>query len=172
MTFGKWFSNFRRIMAEPRSWIVATLFFAMNASNGFAQSDNQDERVLRVEKSLAAPKNMVRLDPKDRVWVDRKNRRVVVDGYIALRRGQLEMFACPQGTKEHESIVAVLSSSQLVHTALLAAGAVPGKPTEFEPYRPASGSTVRVQVLWKDEQGRRRPPQHSLGFCMPASRRR
>ncbi len=88
-----------------------------------------------------------------RVWVDRKNRRVILDGCIALRNGQLEMFACPVGTKEHESIVALFCKSQEVHTALLAAGAKQGKPTQFEPYKPASGSTIKIKVLWKNSGG-------------------
>ena len=156
LTIGKGFLLSTNMLIARADWIVAAFVVAMISSSSLAQSIGEDDRVLRVEKTFAAPKNMVRLDPKDRVWVDRKNRRVVVDGYVALRRGQLEMFACPQGTKEHESIVAVLSSSQLVHAGLLAAGALPGKPTAFEPYRPATGSTVRVEVLWKEENGQRK----------------
>jgi hypothetical protein len=94
-----------------------------------------------------------RLVLNGRIWVDRKNRRVIVDGFIALRNGQLEMFACPAGTKEHESIVALFCKSQEVHTALLAAGAKQGKPTQFDPYKPASGSTIKIKVLWKDAEG-------------------
>ena len=63
------------------------------------------------------------------------------------------MFACPSGTKEHESIVSVFAKSQLVHAALLAVGAKPGAPASFEPFRPASGTTVRVYVLWFDPKG-------------------
>ena len=40
-----------------------------------------------------------------------------------MREGPLEMFACPSGTKEHESVVAVLSKSREIHAALLAIGA-------------------------------------------------
>ncbi|MFO0921513.1 MAG: YdjY domain-containing protein [Pirellulales bacterium] len=93
---------------------------------------------------------MTRLVKDGRVWIDRENRRVVVDGYVALRRGALEMFACPSGTKEHESIVGLLSKSQYVHAGLLAVGGKPGKPTRFDPYQPASGSTIKIHVLWKD----------------------
>jgi hypothetical protein len=64
------------------------------------------------------------------------------------------MFACPKGTKEHESIVSLNTRSYLVHTGLLAIGAKPGKPVQYDPeYRPASGDTIEVEVLWRDEQG-------------------
>jgi hypothetical protein len=93
------------------------------------------------------------LDEKGRVWIDQKNKRVVVDGYIAVRKGQLEMFACLQGTKEHESVVAVLCKAATVHAALLAVGAKPGAPTQFDPYVPAKGSTVQVHVLYRQPDG-------------------
>jgi hypothetical protein len=79
---------------------------------------------------------------------------VIVDGEVALNRGQLEMFACPQGTKEHESVVAVQSKAQYVHAGLLAVGATKGRPVQFDPkYTPASGGVIDIWVLWKDEQG-------------------
>jgi hypothetical protein len=97
---------------------------------------------------------MVRLSPKDEIWVDAPNKRVILGGTICLREGMLEMFACPKGTKEHESIVAVNSKAQLVHTALLAIGAQAGHPVQYDPeYKTATGSTIRVEVLWKDDKG-------------------
>ncbi len=48
-----------------------------------------------------------RAPPDGKVWLDTKNKRVVLEGEVCLREGQLEMFACLKGTKEHESIVAV-----------------------------------------------------------------
>ncbi len=100
---------------------------------------------------------MVRLDPKHRIWADKKKKRLVVDGYVALRAGQLEMLACIVGTKEHESVVAVFSQAKLMHAGLLAIGAKKGKPVQWEPkYVPPTGSEIQVIALWKDEQGKRR----------------
>ena len=101
------------------------------------------------------PPGLHRLAKDADLWIDVKNKMVVVDGEIALRRGQLEMFACPKGTKEHESVVAVRSKAQYVHAGLLAIGAKTGKPVQFEPkYIPASGTKIDVWVLWKDKEGK------------------
>ena len=98
---------------------------------------------------------LTRLDPKAEVWVDMVNHRVIVGGKICLREGQLEMFACPKGTKEHESIVAVNAPAYLVHTGLLAIGARNGHPVQYDPvYKPAAGSRIAVAVIWKNEAGK------------------
>ncbi len=111
----------------------------------------------QVKKTFGEPKGMVRLDPTSRVWVDKKGRKVVADGYIALKEGPLEMFACLPGTKEHESIVAAFTKAQLVHAGLLAVGAKTGTPAQWEPeYQPPTGSEIRVIVLWKDKDGKKR----------------
>jgi hypothetical protein len=87
------------------------------------------------------------------VWFDVKRKFVICDGQIALREGQLEMFACPKGTKEHESVVAVNAKAFQIHAGLLGVGAKPGKPVKFDPYTPATGQIIDVWVLWNDEKG-------------------
>jgi hypothetical protein len=104
-----------------------------------------------------------RLSPTEEVWIDVKAKRVVVGGTIAVDKGAIEFFACPRGTKEHESIVATRSTAQLVHAGLLAIGLVPGRPVSFDPeYRAASGPLVRIAMRWKDAAGRVQevPAQH------------
>jgi hypothetical protein len=99
---------------------------------------------------------MVRLDAKRPVWLDRERRWIVTEGEVVLNRGMLEMFACPRGTKEHESIVAVDCRAMTVHAGLIAIGVKPGKPASFVPsYRPASGDPVEIWVLWTDQEGKR-----------------
>lgn len=99
---------------------------------------------------------LVRLAKDYDLWIDPRRKLVVVDGRVCLREGQLEMFACPRGTKEHESIIAVDCRSQFVHAALLAVGAEPGRPVQFDPeYAPATGSVIDIFVLWVDQQGGR-----------------
>jgi hypothetical protein len=89
--------------------------------------------------------------------MDVKRKTVVVGGRVCLREGQLEMFACPRHTKEHESIVSVNSKARYVHAALLAVGARKGQPVRFDPqYVPASGGIIDVTVAWKDKDGKQR----------------
>jgi hypothetical protein len=95
-----------------------------------------------------------RLSPVEEVWIDPKGKRVVVGGTIAIDQGPIEYFACPRGTKEHESIVATRSTAQLVHAALLAIGLQPGKPVSFDPeYVAATGPVVSVRMRWRDAAG-------------------
>ncbi len=115
-------------------------------------------------KPLAAPApilpegksdGLTRLDPDDEIWLDRKRRRVVINGAVAIQQGQLEMFACLKGTKEHESVVSVRTKAFVAHAALLALGAKPGGPVRFFPeYRPAHGTEIEITVYWKDARGR------------------
>lgn len=88
------------------------------------------------------------------VYLDLKRKAVVIDGEVCLREGQLEMFACPKGTKEHESVVSLNCTAEQAHAALLAVGAAPGTTVKFDPeYKPATGPVVDVWVLWLDEKG-------------------
>lgn len=96
-----------------------------------------------------------RLSPDCDVWLDIKNKQVVMEGEVCLRQGVLEMFACLKGSKEHESVVAIKTKAFIVHAALLAIGAKSGTPVKFRPeYVPATGPEVEVMVFWKDEEGK------------------
>ncbi len=88
------------------------------------------------------------------VYLDLKRKAVVIDGEVCLREGQLEMFACPKGTKEHESVVSLNCTAEQAHAALLAVGAAPGTTVMFNPeYKPATGPIIDVWVLWLGEKG-------------------
>ncbi len=88
------------------------------------------------------------------VYLDLKRKAVVVDGEVCFREGVLEMFACPKGTKEHESVVSLNCTAEQVHAALLAVGAKPGTPVKFAPeYKPATGPIIDVLILWIDDKG-------------------
>lgn len=144
---------------------IASLFLCANLLTTMAAAqeppvaqDNwlsPEELKSRAEKLLGDPPETKRLLPDGRVWFDRDEQAVIVDGYIAQRQAQLEMFACPTGTKEHESVVAVFARSRFIHAALLAIGAKEGKPASFDPFVAASGTTVRVYALWYDSEGKR-----------------
>ena len=119
------------------------------------EAPSREELKQKAEETFGEPKNATRLSKDGRIWIDKPRKLVIVDGFVTLREGQLEMFACPVGTKEHESIVAVFSSAQHVHAGLLAIGAKQGSPTEFEPYKPATGATIKIHVLWRDNKNQK-----------------
>ena len=62
------------------------------------------------------------LDRREPVWVTADRHTVVLGGYICLREGLLEFFACKAKSKEHESIVALDIKPHLIHAALLVIG--------------------------------------------------
>ena len=117
------------------------------------------------KSALTAPKpkenpdkGLTRLSSRDQCWVDFKHQLVIVNGKICQRRGLLEMFACPLDTKDHESIVCVYSRAFVIHTALLAVGAVPGAPVKYVPeYESAHGTEVEGARPMPAQQGPRLP---------------
>lgn len=136
---------------------LATAFVASAQEKPIAAATEEAPTKPKPKPSpLGDPKGFTRLAPDQDVWIDAKRKWVVVDGKVALREGQLEMFACPAGSKEHESIVAVNAKAYLVHTALLAVGAKDGEPVVFFPdYKPASGDTIDIYVQWIDDKGKK-----------------
>lgn len=105
---------------------------------------------------LPPPEGAKRLSKTGRAWIDKEKGVVYVDGRISLRRGLLEMFACPPNTKEHESIVSVECEAFVIHAALLAAGAETGTPVQFSPeYKPPTGTEIEIQIVWKDADGKK-----------------
>jgi hypothetical protein len=75
---------------------------------------------------------------------------VLINAFVCLREGMLEQLLCRAGTKEHESILSAEIDAKLVHAALMAAGAEPGKPVQFRPqYAPASGTVIKVSLQYE-----------------------
>lgn len=125
------------------------------AKNGDAASTDNSPGKPAPAPKLPAPKGAKRLSRDYDVWVDPKQKVVIVDGQVSLREGMLEMFACTRNTKEHESVVSANTKAFLVHAALLSLGAETGRPAQFVPkYRPPTGTEIDVLVQWVDEQGK------------------
>jgi hypothetical protein len=119
------------------------------------QAAKQREEAKAPARQLPEPKNAQRLWPNLPVWLDKTENAVIVDGQISLREGMLEMFACTRNTKEHESIVSANTKARAVHAGLLALGAEPGHPVQFQPkYVAPSGTEIEVLVRWRDERGK------------------
>jgi hypothetical protein len=82
-----------------------------------------------------------------------KKRRVLLNAEVCLREGQLEQLLCRRHTKEHEAILTADVDARMIHAGLITAGAKEGSPVRFVPeYRPASGTTIKVSVQYKDKE--------------------
>jgi hypothetical protein len=124
-------------MRVARAWPILVLVLL---AGGAAPADRHPE--------------LKRLSPTDEIWLDAATKRVVVGGVIALAKGEIEVFACPKLSKEHEAIVATNCPARLIHAGLLAIGLEPGRPVSFDPdYAAAEGPKVEVRVRWRDATG-------------------
>ena len=104
------------------------------------------------EQTIEIPASWKRLG-KHEIWIDFKQKQIIVAGIICLNAGPLEMFACPANTKEHESVISANALSSEVHSALIALGAEPGSPCQWDPeYKPATGPVIDIQVAWFDDE--------------------
>jgi hypothetical protein len=95
------------------------------------------------------------LNPAGTVLLDKAGKRLLVKTRIVLREGSLEMLCCPAQTKEHESILATDAQAYVIHTGLLALGAVPGTPVQYQPkFVPPSGQPIDIFLQWTDDAGK------------------
>ena len=111
------------------------------------------ERKKRALPTIKIGDNWTRLSKEREVWIDKKSKHVMFAGHICLTAGQLEMFICPEGTKEHESVISSSALASEIHMALLLFDCKPGKASSWNPvYRPAHGPTIDATVTWRDEK--------------------
>jgi hypothetical protein len=140
---------------SPRRLMAALMLASFFPLPGVTACMDQPQSKAAAQDADAAPPELVRLSKTGDVWFDTRRKAVVADGQVCLREGQLEMFACPKGTKEHESVVSVNCQAEEIHAGLLAAGAKPGRTVRFDPeYQPATGQIIDLYVLWKDSEGK------------------
>ena len=152
------------LIAYPHQSILSLADQDDRPANAKQETENQDDQ--QDQDATAKPQGnadtpqppeivedeLERLSRDHKVWYSAKGKFVVVDGEVCLRQGQLEVFACPQGTKEHESVIKVFSPARFVHAGLLRVGAIPGSTVKFDPeYRAATGPVIDVWVYWKDK---------------------
>lgn len=145
------------VAGAPLAWADKPVRRALSISDPLTSEEQKtpvDDYVtpdMIASKAFEPPPSAKQISKKN-LWIDRDQGRVYIDGYVAMREGPLEMFACPAGTKEHESVVATLARAKEVHTALLAIGAQPGTTVRFLPrFVPATGQRIRVWVCYRDE---------------------
>jgi hypothetical protein len=119
------------------------------------ESETRAAKAKEVKPPPQDKTGLQRLSPDSAVWLDKENKRLIVEGEVCLTKGLLEMFACPRDTKEHESIVSVQGKAYVIHAGLLALGAKQGRPVQFDPeYVPATGAKVDVYCFWTDDDGK------------------
>jgi hypothetical protein len=90
-------------------------------------------------------------------------KRVVIPATVCLRSGYLEHLLS-HGGKRHESVLFADVDASIIHAALLAAGATPGKPVQFEnlelkrDFRPATGQPIRITLQYEGNGSRKTVP--------------
>ena len=108
------------------------------------------------------PASLQRLSPTQPVWLDKKDRCIVLQGAVCAAGYPLEFFAT-YSNRYYESVLAVNVTPSIVHAGLLAVGAKPGIPRgSSRRFQPPTGTEVAIEVRWKDAQGKVQsgPAQH------------
>jgi hypothetical protein len=144
------------IVAWLAGAVTLSAQFGPNRDQDDAKTEDQaDEKKTPQAPAFPDPPGAKKLSPRYPVWLDPKEKTVIVDGRICLTKGMLEMFACTKNTKEHEAIVSADTKAYLVHAGLLSLGAETGHPAKFQPtYQPPTGTEIEVQIHWKDDKGK------------------
>jgi hypothetical protein len=136
---------------QIRRFEIAIWFLTLGVAAALGRSLRAEEPTNPADPSA----ELKRLLPDSDVWIDSKNKQVVMQGEVCLTRGPLEMFAVTKGTKEHEAVVAVNTKAYVVHSALLALGARSGSPVKYEPkFTPPTGAKIDIWVYWTDDKGK------------------
>ncbi len=100
------------------------------------------------------PDKLVRLDPKEPVWLDMEHKQVVLLGETCKAGYPLEFFAT-YANRAYESVLSVNVTPHVVHAGLLRVGAKSGHPARFQPeFSPPTGTEIAIEVRWKDPQGK------------------
>jgi hypothetical protein len=95
-------------------------------------------------------KSLQRLQPRDPIWLDPKNRHVVLLGEACKPGYPLEFFAT-YSSRSYEAVVALNVAPSLIHAGLLATGAKPGHPARFQPeFAPPTGTEIAIELRWRD----------------------
>lgn len=104
-----------------------------------------------------APSKGIEIDKGVTLFLEEK--RVEVDARVCVRRGLLELFACAEGGKDHESAVVIYAKPQSLHLALVLLGLKDkrdmggGGPQHFGDPTIPKGDRVIVFLEWTDKEG-------------------
>ena len=100
------------------------------------------------------------------IEIDTRAREVRLKGEVVLQAGALELFVCSEGTREHESVLAVRARPSHVTFALALLDLAPGKPgfmTEGGAFSPPAGEVLDITCRYTGADGKGRSvPAHTL----------
>jgi hypothetical protein len=117
------------------------------------------EKIEKKPRDLGPPlvenaDGLKRLDPEQPVWIDPKNKQVVLIGEVCKAGYPLEFFAT-YSNRAYEAVVAVNVKPSIIHAGLVAVGAEAGHPAKFQDeFVPPAGTEVAIDVHWKDAEGK------------------
>ncbi|NQT18883.1 MAG: hypothetical protein HQ592_04200 [Planctomycetes bacterium] len=102
--------------------------------------------------AFAAEENQGEEKTKPPIRLDKENKTIEIDGRICIKDGPLELFACTEGGKEHEAVVALKGEPWQLHLSLILLGLKPGGGPEYQgdPTKPY-GDTVIIEVQWEQD---------------------
>jgi hypothetical protein len=134
--------------------VLAISLLVSMAKSG-AEEKSAKKEVDKDQPSLAGEGAPVPLNRNSTVLLDKKGKRVLLKTHVALQQGSLELLCCLKQTKEHESILSLDAKAYVVHTALLAIGATPGTPVQYNPeFQAPTGQKIDIFLNWTDEKGK------------------
>jgi hypothetical protein len=143
--------------------LVSLLALTGAGCSGGAPADPADsgQRRATADDRAAPPRSLSDVPPGVKrsalgkhVWLETEGqrRRVRVEASVCLRQGGYGLeFLLSKKFKAYESVLSTEADAQLIHAALVTAGAVPGSPVRFDPqFKPPSGSQVKVTLEYED----------------------
>ncbi|HET6441515.1 MAG TPA: YdjY domain-containing protein, partial [Phycisphaerae bacterium] len=125
-----------------KSWQLATsaVVLAILAAGAARGAETPAQQTPPAEKPVV-------LTTLPGIVVDTEKGEVRLEGKVCLQKGALELVVCSEGTREHESIVAVKARPSHVTFALALLGLEPGQPahwTEAGAFSPPAGETLEI----------------------------
>ncbi|MGB2754028.1 MAG: YdjY domain-containing protein [Phycisphaerae bacterium] len=122
-----------QLAAAATAWVILAAGAARGAETPAQQTPPAEKPILL--KTLPG------------ITVDTAKGEVRLEGTVCLQEGTLELVVCSEGTREHESIVAVKARPSHVTFALSLLGLEPGQPahwTEAGAFSPPAGETLEI----------------------------
>jgi hypothetical protein len=156
-------------LGKPVGWLRSTtlglLILILGISTAAFSQDSSPRSPGEKKKppSTAASREALEKLKLPGVKIDLDERCIDVDATVCLDAGTLELIACTNDTKEHESIVAIDAKAVHIHTALLLLGSKSGNPAMRKRVGekeerwvdiPPAGGVVGVSLVFKNDAGK------------------